>query len=133
VTWNSASLKSLSAGIWDYNLGTAHGNYYSRIRHYQPEDRNWKELKLNSFIVQSQACYAKVSALIVAKLTAQDLSSAKNGALSTSNEPKFKPTPVGISFEFDPYEVGSYAEGAPSVFLTRAELGNCAKNLPSRN
>jgi len=133
VTWNSGALKSLSAGIWNYNLGTPHGNYYSLIRHYRPEDRNWKELKLSSFIVPSQACQAKVSALIVAKLRAQNLSSAENGALSMRNEPKFKPTPVGISFEFDPYEVGSYAEGAPSVFLTRAQLGGCTKELPTSN
>jgi len=133
VTWNSGALKSLSAGIWNYNLGTPHGNYYSLIHHYRPENRNWKELKLSSFIVQSPACRAKVSALIVTKLRAQNLSSAENGALNMRNEPKFKPTPVGISFEFDPYEVGSYAEGAPSIFLTRAQLGNCIKELPTRN
>jgi hypothetical protein len=37
----------------------------------------------------------------------------------------------GIAFSFDPYEVGPYAQGAPSVFLTRAQLGSCLRSLPA--
>jgi hypothetical protein len=40
-------------------------------------------------------------------------------------------TPAGIAFSFDPYQVGPYAEGAPTVFLPRAELGGCVKSLPA--
>lgn len=130
VRWRSDEQLSLEASSWTYSDGAAHGNYRSAMRHYATADGEAVHTRFTNFVEAGAACRAKVSAALVAKLGAQGLSWPEEGALKLLQEPKFIPTPAGIEFHWDPYEVGSYVQGAPSVFLDRAELGDCAGNLP---
>jgi len=130
VRWRSPGQLSLDASSWTYSYGAAHGNYRSGMRHYATADDAAVLTRFTAFVGASAACRDQVSAALVAKLDAQGLTWADQGALDYLAEPKFIPTPAGIEFHWDPYQVGSYAQGAPSVFLTRAELGDCAGSLP---
>lgn len=130
VAWHSNGLLSLEAGIWSYSLGAAHGQYVAIRRHYGLAGGKPVHVRFTNFVDAGAACRQKVSTLLVAKLTAQGLSWPEEGTLDDLREPEFSPTPEGIVFHWNPYEVGSYAQGAPRVFLTRAELGDCARNLP---
>jgi hypothetical protein len=130
LTWHSADLLSLTSMVWSYG-GGAHGMGDSQTRHYRIKQGQMSRLDFNDFLDQSPACLSAVSAVIVTKLRAKKMSWAHSGALKARQEPKFTPTPTGILFSFDPYEVGPYAEGAPSVFVPRAEMGTCVKYLPA--
>ncbi len=130
VRWHSPTLMSLQASTWTYSQGAAHGQYRSAMRHYALGSDAPVHTRFTGFVAASTACREKVSAALVAKLRAQGLSWPEQGALDDMHDPKFTPTPTGIAFDWDPYEVGSYSQGAPGVFMTRAELGNCVSNLP---
>lgn len=130
VRWHSPTLLSLQASSWTYSYGAAHGNYRSTMRHYALGSGAPVHTRFTNFVAASTACRDKVSTALVAKLRAQGLAWPEQGALADLQEPKFAPTSSGIVFYWDPYEVGSYAQGAPSVFLTQAELGQCVSNLP---
>jgi len=120
---------SLEAASWSYNYGAAHGNYASEMRHYAVKDDAYVHTRFTAYVAPSEACRDKVSGLLVVKLEEQGLSWARDGALDDLREPKFIPVAKGIEFHWDPYQVGSFAQGMPSVFLTRKELGDCALNL----
>lgn len=130
VRWYSKDQLSLDASSSTFGYGAAHGNYQSLMRHYATGGAKAVHTRFTAFVDAGTACREKVSTALVSKLGAQGLSWAEQGVLDVFKEPKFVPTPAGIEFHYDPYEVGSFAQGAPSVFLTRAELGNCASNLP---
>jgi len=130
VRWHSKGQLSLDASTWTFGFGAAHGNYRSSMRHYALEGGKAVHTRFTAFVDAGTACRQKVSAGLVAKLGAQGLSWAEQGALDVFKEPNFIPLPGGIEFHWDPYEVGSFAQGIPSVFLTRDELGSCANKLP---
>ena len=132
VRWYSKEQLSLDASAWTYGYGAAHHQYRSEMRHYALKDGAAIHSRFTAFVAPSTGCRQHVSAALVAKLGAQGLSWAEQGALDVFKEPKFIPTPAGIEFHWDPYEVGSFGQGIPSVFLTRGELGSCASNLPQR-
>ena len=132
VRWHSKDQLSLDASAWTYSYGAAHHQYRSEMRHYAMQDGAAIHSRFTAFVAPSTECRQQVSTALVAKLEAQGLSWAEQGALDVFKEPKFIPTPAGIEFHWDPYEVGSFAQGIPSVFLTRDELGSCASNLPQR-
>lgn len=132
VRWHSKDQLSLDASAWTYSYGAAHHQYRSEMRHYALQDGAAIHSRFTAFVAPSTECRQQVSAALVTKLDAQGLSWAEQGALEVFKEPKFIPTPAGIEFHWDPYEVGSFAQGIPSVFLTRDELGSCARNLPQR-
>lgn len=130
VRWYSKDQLSLDASAWTYSHGAAHHQYHSETRHYAMKDGAAIHSRFTAFAAPSTECRQQVSAALVAKLGAQGLSWAEQGALDVFKEPKFIPTPAGIEFHWDPYEVGSFGQGIASVFLTRDELGSCASNLP---
>lgn len=130
VRWHSKGQLSLDASAWTFGVGAAHGNYSSSMRHYALAGGEPVHTRFTGFVDAGTACREKVSAALVARLAAQGLSWAEQGALDVFKAPKFIPLPAGIEFHWDPYEVGSYAQGLPSVFLTRAELEGCVRNLP---
>ncbi|WP_137172186.1 RsiV family protein [Massilia sp. HP4] len=132
VRWHSKDLLSLDASTWTYGYGAAHEQYGSEMRHYVTHDGAPVHSRFTAFVAASSECRQRVSAALVSRLGEQGLSWAEQGALDVFKEPKFIPTPSGIEFHWDPYEVGSYAQGIPSVFLTRDELEGCAGNLPQR-
>ena len=135
VAWKSHQLLSLSATKWGYSFGAAHGNGGSVTRHYRVDNGRLQPVEFDAFVDQGPACIASVTTAIVGRLHAKDMAWADDWAKLTPVAPgkglKFIPTASGIIFPFDPYEVGPYAQGAPAVFLTRAQLGNCLKNLPN--
>ena len=55
---------------------------------------------------------------------------AAAGQVDARRPGKFTPTPDGIAFHFDSYEAGSYAQGAPTVFVPRAQMVGCVRYLP---
>lgn len=130
VRWHSQGQLSLDASAWTFGYGAAHGNYRSSMRHYALAGGKPVHTRFTAFVDAGTACRQKVSAGLVAKLGAQGLSWAEQGALDVFKEPNFIPLPGGIEFHWDPYEVGSFAQGIPSVFLSREELGSCVTNLP---
>jgi len=130
VRWHSPTQMSLQASTWTYSYGAAHGQYRSAMRHYTLGSGAPVHTRFTNFVAAGTACRDKVSTALVAKLRARGLSWPEQGALADLQEPKFLPTSSGIAFHWDPYEVGSYAQGAPSVFLTREELGQCVSKLP---
>lgn len=133
VRWKSPSLMSLEATAWEYNYRAAHGNGGSTTRQYGVEGGRLSPLGLDAFVDMSATCVAGITAGIVGELHAKQLPWADEWAKDaplTKAWLKFTPTASGIAFHFDPYEVGPYSEGAPSVFLTRAQLGQCLRSLP---
>jgi hypothetical protein len=134
VRWKSRSLLSLNASIWEYEYMAAHGNGGSTTRQYGVEKGRLVPLGLDAFVDTGAACASKVTTTIVAQLRAQQLPWADEWAKHAPLQNKwvkFIPTASGIAFNFDPYEVGPYAQGAPSVFLTRVKLGSCLRSLPA--
>lgn len=130
VRWHSKGQLSFEASAWTFGFGAAHGNYRSTTRHYALGGGKAVHTRFTAFVDAGTACRDKVSTALVSKLAAQGLSWAEQGTLDVFKEPKFIPLPSGIEFHWDPYEVGSFAQGSPSVFLTQAELEGCVKNLP---
>lgn len=134
VRWKSQSLLSLDATVWEYNYMTPHGNGGATTRQYSVDKGRWTPAGLDAFVDTGPACVSKVTAAIVAQLHAQQLPWADEWAKHaplTQAWLKFMPSASGIAFSFDPYEVGAYAQGSPSVFLTRAQLGSCLRSLPA--
>jgi hypothetical protein len=134
VRWKSRSLLSLDASVWEYNYMTPHGNGGSTTRQYSLDQGRLRPVGLDAFVDTGSSCVSRVTAGIVAQLRAQQLPWAEEWAKQaplTKAWLKFMPTASGIVFSFDPYEVGPYSEGAPSVFLTRTQLGSCLRSLPA--
>jgi hypothetical protein len=130
VVWRSPSLVSLKALDWG-DSGGAHGVGHSETRQYRIQDGTVTPLDLDAFIDPSTSCREQVSAAIIAKLRAKNMSWADKAGLDARREVKFTPTPDGVAFHYDSYEAGPYAQGAPTVFVPRAELGTCVKHLPA--
>jgi hypothetical protein len=104
------------------------------------------ELGLDHYIKVTPECLKNISNRIVAKLKKSRASYAERGAL-LYKEPSYNPdsdelpgrywkyadftaTPMGIRFNFNPYDVATYAEGEFEAFVTREQLGACRKFLP---
>lgn len=133
VAWFSKNSYSLYGNIWGYGDGMPHGNGYSTYRHYVTTGAVPKLAKLNHFISTSDGCLESISKKIISALKTQEYSRAEAGKLRDVEHVKFLPTPHGILFDFDPYEVGAYSEGAPRVFIERQKVGGCIKYLPQND
>jgi hypothetical protein len=134
VTWKSRSLLSLDAEVWSYNSMATHGYGYSRTRQYRIDSAGLSPLGLDAFVDTGARCAARIVAAIATELRARNFSEVdawvKSEPLGPGKAPKFTPTPNGIVFHFNMYEVGSYMQGSPSVFLTYAQLAPCLRSLP---
>jgi hypothetical protein len=134
VTWKSRSLLSLDAEVWSYNSMATHGYGYSRTRQYRIDSAGLSPLGLDAFVDTGARCAARIVAAIATELRARKFSEVdawvKSEPLGPGKSPKFTPTPNGIVFRFNMYELGSYMQGSPSVFLTYAQLGPCLRSLP---
>jgi hypothetical protein len=135
VRWKSASLLSLEANKWGYSYSAAHGNGGSTTRQYRIAAKGFTPLGLGDFVKLDASCDAKMRTAMAVQLRAkgfpQGADAIQESPLAPDTTLKFTPTASGIAFHFDPYEVGSYAQGAPSIFLTRAQLGACVRELPA--
>lgn len=130
VAWFSKASFSLTGSIWGYSEAMAHGNGYAIIQNYVTASSAPKHVALDHFINTSPGCLDRVSQKIVSALKKKGLSRAEDGTLQDWKHAKFLPTPLGILFDFDTYEVGAYVEGIPTVFIERGQFGKCLKDLP---
>jgi len=96
--------------------GGAHGNSYYRCRNLQKINGDWKELELQNILRNP----ARLEAL---QIRVMELLEEEGASWVDEHEPgksflkHFTLTPLGISFFFQPYEVGAYAEGSYKVFI----------------
>lgn len=130
IDWSSPGLLSLGGSVYGLARDAAHGNTATWTSHYRVDQGKYSAVKLRDFLDRSAACSNKVSSVIVRKLRDQELTGAGRGRLDAGAEPRFLALPAGLQFHFDQYEVGSYADGQPAVFVSRAEMGGCVKALP---
>jgi hypothetical protein len=130
VDWYSSSLVSLDGTIWGYSRPAPHGNGTSSVRHYRVQGGKMAQLTLDDFLAPDAGCRGKVADAIEVKLRAQKIDGFNPANLDPRYSPKFLALPGGLEFHYDPYEVAGYAQGMPSVFLTRAEMAPCLRNLP---
>ncbi len=132
VVWLSKDSFSLHDERYGYSHGSAHGQSDADLRHYGVKGTSYHPASLDQFINTSPQCREGITRQLIASLKKQGMSQPESIPVKylqdTSN---FLPTPTGIRFDFHHYEAGSYAEGAPSVFLTRENLGQCLKHLPA--
>lgn len=96
--------------------GGAHGNSYYLCRNFQMINGEWQEQDLMT-LLRSPSELESLRGMVIAALldegaTWTDELDPANGFLK-----HFTLNPQGISFYFQPYEVGSYAEGSYRVFI----------------
>jgi len=134
AVWLSPTLLSLHDLSFGYGHGAAHGQTHTDHRHYVVENAGYRQVGLDHFITTSPQCLETIARRLIASLKGQGMSMDGTESITAkdvANRTNFLPTPSGIRFDFDQYEVGPYAEGAPKTFLTRQNLGNCVKYLPT--
>lgn len=130
IDWQSPSLVSLQALIWG-DSGGAHGNGYSVTRQYGIDNGAMTQLALDDFIDPGAACRNQVTKSIAASLHKLDMRLPDPRGGDPWRGAKFTPTPDGIAFYYNSYEAGSYAQGAPTVFVPREEMAACSQHLPA--
>ncbi len=133
VVWHSKASFSLKASIWGYSHGMAHGNSYTAYAHFINTSSHPIQVALDHFVSTSPDCLGRISNRIIATLSKGEYGRPEDGALTNWKTAKFLPTPQGILFTFDPYEVGAYVDGPAEVFVQRQYLGNCLRYLPSHD
>lgn len=129
VEHRSGTLLSVVFGVYDEWTGAAHGQSHNFSYHYDLS-RN-KELKLSDFFLPSVNHLS-----ILSKLCARDIAKQKrkNGMEPTNEDTEaaafnalkegatFYPAATAMVFIFDPYQVGSYAEGYYVVSIPYSQL-----------
>lgn len=130
VRWHSRGQLSLKAEFWGYNWHAAHGSFASTMQHYVPQGAALAPATLNHFVVLDASCRKRISQQLINRLKQQGLGWPEEAGLDGESPPSFLPLASGIAFSWDPYQVGPWAAGSPSVMLSRAQLGNCTRNLP---
>lgn len=126
------NLLSLKSENWGYAAGAPHGYDSFIVRNYVTKSETAREVFLDYFFKTSPTCLATLSNLVIRNLKEQQLSGAENFIINKDNYKNlnFLPTPLGLEFLFNQYEVGSYAEGEPNVFINKKQLGDCLIYLP---
>lgn len=130
VVWRSAALVSLNAMNYGYS-GGAHGHERSETRHDGVTHGAMAAQGLDDFIDTGAACRAQVAKSIATRLRKLDMRLPDQPGRDAWGGAKFTPTPDGIAFHYDSYEAGSYAQGAPTVFVPREEMTACLQHLPT--
>lgn len=136
LRWISRALLSLEASSWHYDYKTPHGNIDSTSQQFGIDHDGIRPLTYADFVHDNPACTKRVTMAIVGQLRALHMAGADDWseyalqAVGQAPSADFTPTANGIAFHFDPYQVGPYLAGAPSVFVTRAQIGNCLRRLP---
>jgi serine/threonine protein kinase len=131
VDHRSGNLVSVIFGAYYEMVGAAHGQSYNFSYHYDLGHN--KELELSDFFSPGVSHLSLLS-----KLCAKDIAKQKrkNGmediyedgeatALEAlKDDATFYPSATGLVFIFDPYQVGSYAEGYYVVSIPYSQLRN---------
>lgn len=124
VVYNKNGVVSINAGSYSY-LGGAHGLGVTRTYNYGIV--NGKPKRLNLWDVVQKSRRQEVRLLLLGKATANPNTDwIQDGMFNDFTETqlnRFWISDKGLTFEFDPYELGSYAAGPFSFLLTYKELG----------
>lgn len=99
----------------------------SHFENYVINDHDYQRVSLSYFVSDTPGCKQKLTESIRAKLMERDELYDVNGYASDTN---FTPLSEGITFLFNPYEVGPYVAGDVEIFVEREMLGDCLRNLP---
>jgi hypothetical protein len=124
--YNSPRLANLTTNTYVYT-GGAHGNYFFRSYTYGAIEGPLRELKLADFFAKGSHWPQDLTFALLTKLqTRSSVSSIDSGPVRDFKEEDLKTFSVqadGLTFYFDPYVLGSWAEGPQRVKLSIAELG----------
>lgn len=126
IAFHTDTSLSLHGVVWGYNNGTPHGDGGSDYKHFKIDRSSLSPVGLDHFISMSPKCLNLVTHNVATSLVEKSLDYADHNIKET----KFLPTPTGIEFDFDPYELGCYL-CATTVFVKKEDIGQCVKNLPS--
>jgi hypothetical protein len=110
---------SLSSSTYDYT-GGAHGNYATVSANWLLEGGSLQALQLTDLFQSDSPWEAALSEQIISDLRRQKASSVVDGDLKefkASEIGTFNVLPAGLRFTFNPYAVGSYAEGSYTVLV----------------
>ena len=123
VKSRSERVISLLAENYSYT-GGAHGNHGSRGYTFWKQEGDVLQVELPDLFRENSGWETNVASLVVADLVRQGASGVvtpfdgKPYKLDLGSQPPtFTVNRAGISFQFDPYEVGSYAEDSFQVFI----------------
>lgn len=126
----SDSFVSLVLTHYEYS-GGAHGNSGAHTLNLalSPEG-NVSNANLSAFLAEGDESIAHLSTLLIADLKKQGASTVVDGGITafTREElPAFTASRKGLTFYFDPYAVGPYAEGSFTVEIPWVALKEHAK------
>lgn len=108
-----------------FYTGGAHPNHDSETFNYQRVDGKVKRIHLADIMRVRMVPEAFASGIVIPKLKEKGATEVQSGAvthLTREQADKFYITDEGLTWRFDPYEMGSYAEGAIEVTATWDEL-----------
>jgi hypothetical protein len=126
VAHNTPRLVSVIASTYDYS-GGAHPNHWSNAMNFGIVNGKPAEITIATFFERGFAWDRHISRLVIAKLKRQEGADlVKSGEVTTLTKKQlqnFTVSPSGLTWYFNPYEVGPYAAGDFEVKLTIKELG----------
>lgn len=126
VVWNAPKLASILISRYSYS-GGAHPNHGVEAMNFGIVNGKPKQLKLSDFFAAGFDSASHVSKLVIAKLKKTEGADwVKDGTLKKLDAKmlqRFTPSADGLTWYFNPYDVGSYAAGDFEVKLNLQELG----------
>lgn len=124
--WNTPRLVSIVISRYDYS-GGAHPNHGVEVMNFGLVRGRARQLKLADFFTSGFNSSSHVSKLVVAKLKkvqgADWVQSGELKKLDNKMLERFTPSATGLTWHFNPYDVGPYAAGDFEVKLILNELG----------
>lgn len=129
---SSNTFMSMAIMFEYYALGAAHGQYGSSVLNVDLSTGN--QIKLKDVLADNYKSALK--SLARRKFLAQNGNEGwwfLDGDQPYELSEVFSITRKGITFFYQPYEIGPYAAGAPEVFLSIKDLGSLLKENPYLN
>jgi hypothetical protein len=123
VTYADASLVSIKTMHYVFS-GGAHGNTGYSAGNYAWRDGALASLNTSDLLDPKPASLQAVTRFCIKSLKAQKASSADGLVIDRAHPPTLNVTRAGLLFTFDPYAVGSYAEGTYTVVIPWKEAGD---------
>ncbi len=129
IDHRSGNLLSVVFGVYDEWKGAAHGQHYNFSYHYDLNHN--KELKLSDFFLPGVNHLSILSKLCAREIAKQKRKNGMEYAYedgeaaafeALKEDATFYPAATALVFIFDPYQVGSYAEGYYVVSIPYSQL-----------
>lgn len=126
ASYNTPRLASLVTGNYQYT-GGAHGNYFFRAYNYGAIEGPLRPLKTRDFFAKGSNWTQDVTFAIFAKIRSNPAASwVQQGEIREFKEQDLQTIGIhadGLTFYFDPYALGSWADGPFKIKLSIEELG----------